>query len=96
MMLTEETRMRRHISTFKHLGDALERTHDTFDDLEGRLSALAEGVGQAVRIIWVGAHHARLAHSAIHPSQPSIHGAIWAAQSAAVDGVAHRAIPCIW
>lgn len=96
-MLTEETGMRRHVSTFKHLGDALKRTDNTLDDLEGCLCALAEAVRQTIRIAWVCAYHARLSYSTtVHASQPTaVHGTV-PAPHPAVHGVAHGTIARIW
>ena len=82
---TEEAGVGGHVGAVEHLGEAAEGLDDAFDDLKGRLGALAEAVCQAVGIV-----HARLpgiaAHASVHAA--AVHGAV----ASAVHGVAHTAV----
>lgn len=90
--LTEEAAVCGHVRALQHLGKPSKCTHDTFDDLKGRLRALAECVRQAVGIL----PHARLAwisaHASVHASHPAVHAAVAAHTThTAVHAVAHSA-----
>ena len=71
---TKETRVSGHIGALEHLREAPKGPNKTLDNLERRLRALTEAVGQAIRIVGVRAEHARLpAHSAVHAAAVAVH-----------------------
>lgn len=73
--------MRRHVGTFKHLGETAKGTHDSFYQLEGGLCALAEGLCET-HVVGVTGHshaavHASHAHThTTHTAHASVHAAV--------------------
>lgn len=73
---TEERGVSGHIGTLQHLRKPSECAHDTFDDVERRLSALTEAVRETIRVIGIIAAHpsSHAAHSvsshATHATHP--------------------------
>ena len=84
--------MRGVVRALEHLREATKGAHDALDDLERRLRALVEAVGQAIRVL-AAAHHAGPAGvAAVHaPHAAAQHRVV----AAAVHGSAHATEPVV-